>query len=283
MALQYHFHPKFGYSVTSMSHSRGSPMSVELAYQDQYAIITLNRVKSFNAINFNMLKNLNNILNELEGVDIRGLAFIGAGDRSFCSGADINELNGPSMMELKRAMEFGQHTFDRLYRFKVPTLAIINGFAFGGGLELAMACMLRVATPNAKMGLPEIKLGAVPGYGGTQRLPRLVGEGRALEMIMSGRAIEAEEAERIGLVNRIVARDGGDPLDAGLIYLSEFSGHSMPVLGFVREAVQRALDMPISEGLRIEADLNTQSFQTEDVREGLSAYLDKRPPVFNDR
>jgi enoyl-CoA hydratase len=123
----------------------------------------------------------------------------------------------------------------------------------------------------------------VPGYGGTQRLPRLIGEGRALDMVLTGRAVGAEEAERIGLVNRIVGADGTDPLTAGLAYLSEITQFSLPAIGFAREAVQRALDLPVTEGLKIEADLNTLSFQTTDATEGLSAFLEKREPVFKDR
>ena len=136
-----------------------------------------------------------------------------------------------------------------------------------------------IATPNAKMGLPEIKLGLIPGYGGTQRLPRLIGEGRALELIMTGRTVEAEEAERIGLVSRIVE---GDALEAGMAFAREFTGYSLPVLGFARDAVKRALDLPVYEGLKVEADLNTMSFQTEDSVEGTAAFLAKRKPEFKD-
>ena len=135
----------------------------------------------------------------------------------------------------------------------MPSVAIINGYAFGGGLELALACTFRLATRNAKMGLPEIKLGLIPGYGGTQRLPRAVGEARALEMILTGRTVDAEEADRIGLVNRLI---DGDPVAAGIAFAREFSGYSLPVLGLAREAVGRALDTPLNEGLGIEADLS---------------------------
>jgi enoyl-CoA hydratase len=161
----------------------------------------------------------------------------------------------------------------------MPSVVIINGYAFGGGLELALACTFRIATRNAKMGQPEIKLGLIPGYGGTQRLPRVVGEARALEMIMTGRTVDAEEAHRIGLVNRLI---DGDVLAQGIAFAREFSAYSLPVLGFAREAVTRALDNPVGEGLRIEADLSTLAFRTEDAAEGMDAFIAKRKPRFKD-
>ena len=143
-----------------------------------------------------------------------------------------------------------------------------------------MACTFRVATPKAKMGLPEIKLGLIPGYGGTQRLPRLVGEARALEMIMSGKTIDAAEAERIGLVNRVV--ESADPIAIGCEYAEQFIGFSRGAQLFAREAIQRALAVPLAEGLRIEADLSTLAYQTADAREGMQAFIDKRAPNFKD-
>jgi enoyl-CoA hydratase len=136
-----------------------------------------------------------------------------------------------------------------------------------------------MATRNARMALPEIKLGLIPGSGGTQRLPRVIGEARALDMILTGRTVEAEEAHRIGLVNRLV---DGDPIEAGIAYAREFAGYSLPVLGFAREAVTRALATPLAEGLRIEADLSTLAFQTNDAVEGMSAFVQKRKPAFGD-
>jgi enoyl-CoA hydratase len=162
----------------------------------------------------------------------------------------------------------------------MPSVAIINGYAFGGGLELALACTFRLATPNAKMALPEVKLGLIPGYGGTQRLPRLIGEARALEMILTGKAIDATTALSWNLISRIL---DGEPLAGGIAFAREFSGYSLPVLGFAREAVMRALDTPIHEGLKIEADLSTLAFQTGDAAEGMAAFLEKRKPAVKDR
>ena len=254
-------------------------MPVELTRRDEFAVITLNRPKALNALSFQIVRDIGATLSEVAESDARALLFIGAGDKAFCAGADINELAGRSLAETRRGAEAGQRTFARLDTFPIPSVAVINGYAFGGGLELASACTFRVATPNAKMGLPEIKLGLIPGYGGTQRLPRLVGEGRALEIVMTGRTVEAEEAERIGLVNRIVE---GDPLEAAMAFAREFTCYSLPVLSLARDAVKRARDLPVYEGLKVEADLNTLSFQTEDSVEGTQAFLAKRKPDFKD-
>jgi enoyl-CoA hydratase len=162
----------------------------------------------------------------------------------------------------------------------MPSVAIVNGFAFGGGLELALACTFRLAAPNAKLGLPEIKLGLIPGYGGTQRLPRMIGEARALEMIVTGKTIDAPTALAWGLISRIAE---GDPLAQGIAFAREFSVFSLPVLGFAREAVTRALDIALHDGLKIEADLSTLAFGTRDAEEGVAAFLDKRKPKFEDR
>jgi enoyl-CoA hydratase len=254
-------------------------MPVELSRHDEFAVITLNRPEALNALSFQIVRDIGAALSEVAESDARAVLFIGAGDRAFCAGADINELANRSMVAQKRGAEAGQNTFARLDTFPIPSVAIINGYAFGGGFELASACTFRLATASAKMGLPEIKLGLVPGYGGTQRLPRLVGEARALEIIMTGRTVDAQEAVRIGMVNRLIE---GDPLEAGIAFAREFTCYSLPVLNLAREAVKRALDTPVSEGLKIEADLSTLSFQTQDSEEGTAAFLEKRKPDFKD-
>jgi enoyl-CoA hydratase len=183
------------------------------------------------------------------------------------------------MADCKRGAELGQATFARIERLPFPSVAAINGFAFGGGLELALASTFRVAVRSAKLGLPEIKLGLIPGYGGTQRLPRLIGEARALEMILLGRTVTAEEAERIGLVHRLV---DGAAVDGALALVREFSSYSLLALGLARDAVMRALDVPVHEGLKIEADLSTLAFITADAEEGMAAFTEKRKAVFKD-
>jgi enoyl-CoA hydratase len=242
--------------------------------------LTLNRPDALNALSFALLEELSRTFDRVAHSDARALLVTGAGPKAFCAGADIKELTGRSLVEQKRGAEFGQAVFAKLDRLPIPSVAVINGYAFGGGLELALACTFRIAARNAKMGLPEIKLGLVPGYGGTQRLPRAVGVARALELVMTGRTADAEEALRIGLVNRLI---DGDPVQAGIAFAREFSQHSLPVLGFAREAVTRALDTPLDEGLKIEADLSTLAYRTEDAAEGMAAFIEKRKPAFRDK
>ncbi len=255
-------------------------MVVELTRVEEFALVTLNRPEALNALNADVLAGLARAFDEVERGDARALLITGAGDRAFCAGADIKELRGRTMMGHRQALETGQQLFRRLDRFRVPSVAIVNGYAFGGGLELALACTFRLATPNARLGLPEIKLGMVPGYGGTQRLPRIVGEARALEMVMTGRPVDAQEALRIGLVHRVLE---GDRLEGAKAFAREFSGYGLPVLRFAREAVQRALTTTLDEGLKLEGDLGTLAFLTEDAREGMSAFVEKRPARFRDR
>ncbi|WP_298960069.1 enoyl-CoA hydratase-related protein [uncultured Methylobacterium sp.] len=254
-------------------------MSVVLTRRDEFALLTLDRQEALNALSFAILDDIGRALDEVASWPVRALIVTGAGPKAFCAGADIKELRGRSLVEQKRGAERGQAVFETLARLPVASVAAINGFAFGGGLELALACTFRLASPNARMGLPEIKLGLIPGYGGTQRLPRVVGEARALEMILTGRTVTAQEAERIGLVNRLIE---GDPVEAAVAFAREFSGFSLPVLGFAREAVTRALDTPVREGLRIEADLSTLAFRTRDAEEGMAAFSEKRKAGFRD-
>jgi enoyl-CoA hydratase len=254
-------------------------MPVELAFRDDCAVMTLNRPDALNALSFGVVGEIAATFDRVAKSKARALIIIGAGTKAFCAGADIKELSGRGMAEDKRAVENGQAIFARLDTFPIPSVAVINGYAFGGGLELALACTFRLATANAKMALPEIKLGLIPGYGGTQRLPRIVGEARALDMILTGRTVDAAEAERIGLVSRIV---DGDPAEAGIAYARGFTGYSLPVLGFARGAVQRALTVSLQDGLKIEADLSTLAYRTADSAEGIAAFVEKRPPRFRD-
>jgi enoyl-CoA hydratase len=255
-------------------------MAIELSRIEEFALITINRPDALNALSISLIGDLSARFDEVAKSDARALIITGAGTKAFCAGADIKELQGRGMMAQKQGGEFGQATFAKLDTLPMPSVAVINGYAFGGGMELALACTFRLAAKNAKMGTPEVKLGLIPGYGGTQRLPRVVGEARALEMVMTGRTVDAEEAYRIGLVNRIVE---GDAVAAGVAFAREFSGHSLPVLQFARDAVKRANDTPLNEGLKIETDLATLAFQTEDAHEGMTAFAEKRKAVFKDR
>lgn len=254
-------------------------MAVRLEIRDEFAIMTLDRQEALNALSFGIIEEISGAIDEVQGSDARAMIITGAGERAFCAGADIKELIGRDWMSNRGGAEFGQGVFARLARLPMASVAVINGYAFGGGLELALACTFRVAAPSAKLGLPEIKLGLIPGYGGTQRLPRIIGEARALEMIMTGRAVDAVEAERIGLVNRVLE---GDPLEAGITFAREFTGYGLPALALARDAVTRALDLPVAEGLKVEADLSTIAFGSRDAAEGLQAFIDKRKPDFKD-
>jgi len=254
-------------------------MSVDLTYRDRTAILTLSRADALNALNFGMIESISEALDAVARSDARALVITGAGDRAFCAGADITELTGRTLLAQKAGAELGQRVFSKLDTLPIPSIAAISGFALGGGCELALSCSFRLATPRARFGLPEVKLGLIPGYGGTQRLPRLVGESRALEIILTGRMVGAEEALAIGLVNRLVE---GDLLEAAVAFAVELGGFSLVASGLAREAVRRSMDCPLHEGLQTEADLSTLAYQTADANEGMAAFLDKRPPVFKD-
>lgn len=255
-------------------------MSVELTREQDFAVITLNRPAALNALTFGILHDIGAAIDASASMPgVRALLITGAGDKAFCAGADIKELRNRSLVEQKRGSELGQFVFAKLDALPIASIALVNGYAFGGGFELALACTFRLAAPNAVFGLPEIKLGLIPGYGGTQRLPRLIGEARALELIMTARRVDAFEAERIGLVSKIVE---GNMMEGGISYAKTFTRYSLPALEFARRAVQRAGDVTLVEGLRIEADLSTLAYRMRDAEEGMAAFEEKRKPEFSD-
>jgi len=255
-------------------------MTVELNRAEEFAVLTLNRPERLNALSYETIRDIAQAFDEVERSDARAIIITGKGERAFCAGADINEIPGRSIGEELGGTRLGQETFARLDRFAVPSIALVNGYALGGGCELAMACTFRLATANARFGLPEVKLGLVPGYGGTQRLPRLIGLSRALEIMMTGRQIDAHEAVAIGLVSRIVQKND---IDEALNFGREFSRHSLLALRLIRDAAQRGLNVSLTEGLKIEADLSTLSMESKDGKEGLAAFIEKRPARFTDR
>ena len=252
---------------------------IEITYDEEFAVLTIRRPQALNALSFELIGQIGECIRHAGRSEARALIITGEGEKAFCAGADIKELQQRGLAAQREGAELGQAVFAQLDRLPIPSIALVNGFAFGGGCEIALACTLRIAMPNAKFGLPEVKLGLIPGYGGTQRLPRLVGQGRALEMVMTGRTVNAEEALAMGLVNRIVQAPG---LAAAKAYAREFSGHGLRALQFAREAVQRAADVPLHEGLRIEADLSTMAYRTRDAEEGMQAFVEKRMAEFRD-
>jgi len=255
-------------------------MPIQTNVEGQIAYVKLNRPEALNALSFGLLQDLSDAFDEVAASDARALVITGHGDKAFCAGADIPELMDRDLVAQRDGALFGQATFAKLDRLRVPSIAVIHGYAFGAGLELAMACTFRIATAKAKVGLPEIKLGLIPGYGGSQRLPRLVGPARALDIILSGRTVGAEESERIGLVNAIV--EGDDPQALGAQYAERYTGFSLCASSFARDAVRRAMEVDLAEGLRVEADLSTLAYRTGDAEEGMRAFVDKRPAKFKD-
>jgi enoyl-CoA hydratase len=255
-------------------------LNIELKIEQGLAILTLNRPQALNALSFALIAEISAALGTIAVSDARALIITGAGERAFCAGADIKELTGRTLADQQRGSQLGQAAFAKLDELPIPSIALVNGYAFGGGCELALACTFRLATGNAKFGLPEIKLGLIPGYGGTQRLPRLIGEARAMEIILTGRTVGAEEALRIGLVNRLVEAPA---LDAATGFCRELTGFSKVVARFARAAVQRSGSTTLPEGLRAEVDLSTLAFQTRDAAEGMQAFVEKRAPRFEDR
>jgi len=250
--------------------------------KDGLATITLNRPDALNALSFEVIRALSDSIDRVIQSNVRAVIITGSGDKAFCAGADIKELKNRSSEQQRHDATSGQLVFERIARLPVPSIALVNGYAFGGGLELALACTFRLALTDAKFGLPEIKLGLIPGYGGTQRLPRLIGEGRAMEMILTGRTVDAQEALSIGLVHRII--DAAENVDDAVCqFAAAFTCYSRPVVALARDAVACASDLSIDDGLRAEANLVTLAFQTEDADEGMTAFEQKRKPVFKDR
>lgn len=244
--------------------------------------ITINRPKVLNALNGQTLDELSAAL-EAAAADeaVRAITITGAGDKAFVAGADINELAVQTPVSGREHARRGQALFDRIERLGKPVIAAVNGFALGGGCELAMACTLRIAADTARFGQPEVNLGLIPGYAGTQRLPRLVGRGRALEMLLVGQPISADEAWRIGLVNRVVpAAD----LQAETRALASVLAAKAPIaVRYILDAVARGLDMSLADGQDYEATLFGLVSTSEDMREGTQAFLEKRKAEFTGR
>jgi enoyl-CoA hydratase len=256
--------------------------TILLDRDDGLAIITINRPDKLNALNAETIRALDAVVREVRDDEaIRAVILTGSGEKAFVAGADIAELAQMGPIDGVQVSRDGQQTFRMLEALPKPVIAAVNGFALGGGLELAMACHVRIASSRAKFGLPEVKLGIIPGYGGTTRLPRLVGRGRALELIMTGDMIDAGEAYRIGLVNRIEEPDA--LLDAARGMARKMMANGPVALALAIEAVDRGMSTSIDDAQILESRLFGLLASTEDMREGMNAFLEKRKAEFRNR
>lgn len=246
-----------------------------LEVENGIALLTINRPKALNALNSETLSELNTCLAELEGnEDVKVVILTGSGPKSFVAGADISEMVNATPAEGRKMGLLAREAFGRLENMPQVTIAAVNGFALGGGCEISMACDIRVASENAKFGQPECGLGILPGFGGTQRLPRLVGKGRAKELIFTCDMITADEAYRIGLANHVV------PQDQLIDYCKAMAGRIMKngpfAVTLAKQAINTGMDTDLDSGLKLEANLFGLSFSTADKKEGMTAFLEKR-------
>jgi len=243
------------------------------------AKITFNRPKVLNAMNYEVMSELSCALYECDQNEkVRALVLTGAGDKAFVAGADIAEMQNATSVEIMKLMELGQNTLRFLETMAKPSIAAINGFALGGGVEIAMACDIRIAAENARFGQPEILIGVLPGWGGTQRLARLVGMGRAKELILTGVQIDAARAYEMGLVNKVVPAAQLMDEAAGLAKkITTLPGFALKM---AKNAINFGIDMPLDGGLKLELSCISQCFSTRDQKEGMAAFLEKRKPTF---
>jgi enoyl-CoA hydratase/carnithine racemase len=250
--------------------------------RDGIAYVTVNRPKVLNALNTPTWADLREAFEDArDDAAVRGVILTGAGDKAFIAGADIGELANVAAFEAEQASRFGQGVLDLIENLGKPVIAAVNGFALGGGCETAMACTLRFAVEAAKFGQPEVTLGLVPGGGGTQRLPRLVGKGRALRLILSGEMIDAQEAHRIGLVDEVVPAT--DLIARAEAILKRIAANAPIAVKFALEAANKGMETSQSEGLLLEASYFGLCAATDDKKEGTTAFLEKRPPQFHGR
>jgi enoyl-CoA hydratase len=250
--------------------------------EDGIAVVTVSRPAKLNALNGRTLEELDACFASLASDDgVKGVILTGAGEKAFVAGADIEELAGLDADAGRALSERGHRVFDRIEWLGKPVVAAVNGFALGGGCELALACHVRIASENASLGTPEVKLGLICGYGGTQRLPRLIGRGAALEILLTGERVSAQEALRVGLVNRVVPRE--ELLAAARSLLRQMIVNGPLALRATLEAVHGGADRPLAEAQDSEAQLFGELCASQDAREGTRAFLEKRAPRFEGR
>ena len=252
---------------------------IQLEQKDGVAVVRLNRPEKLNSLTGEMIRSLSDLFRGFSAdSSLRAVILTGAGEKVFCVGTDIGELADGSEAEALNISQRGQALCDLIERSPVPVIAAINGLAVGGGCELALACHIRLATANASFSLPETRLGIMPGYGGTQRMPREVGTSRALEIMLGGRQISSADAERLGLINRVV--EATSLLQEAQSLAQDIAGLAPLAIRACLESVRVGLELPLDEGLAVEARLFAALFETADMREGTRAFLEKRKPVF---
>jgi enoyl-CoA hydratase len=269
--------------------------NLQLDVQDRVATLSVNRPDKLNALNEQTIRELGQAMDEIAARDdVRGVILTGVGEKGFVAGADIAELAKMGPVNGIDVSRLGQRVFRQIELSRKPVIAAVNGFALGGGCELALACHLRIASENAQFGLPEVKLGIIPGYGGTLRLPRIVGKGRALELMLTAQFIKAEEAYRIGLVNKLVRRpeaaegqEAPSQKDALMaearLMMATIIANGPIALGLAIECTTRGMEMSLDDGLAMESNLFGLLAATDDMREGMNAFLEKRKAEFKGR
>lgn len=250
--------------------------------KDNIGVLTINRPDRLNAISNQLTSELKRFLDEVEDDDsLRVLIITGAGDKAFVAGADIKELEERDALIGRKVSRLRQEVFSQIENLSIPAIAAVNGYALGGGLELALACSIRISSEKAQFGAPEVKLGIIPGDGGTQRLPRLVGLGRAMEMILTGDFIDAQEAFRIGLVNRVVPHE--ELMEKTMELAQKIAARPPLAVKYAKEAVSRSQEGDTASGYALESYLHALTCTTEDKKEGVAAFLEKRKGEFKGR
>jgi enoyl-CoA hydratase len=253
-----------------------------LDVEDRVAVLSVNRPDKLNALNEQTIRELGEAVDEItRRDDVGGVILTGVGEKAFVAGADIAELATMGPVDGIDVSRLGQQVFRRIELSRKPVIAAVNGFALGGGCELALACHLRIASENAQFGLPEVKLGIIPGYGGTLRLPRIVGKGRALELMLTAQFIKADEAYRIGLANRVVPQ--AELMDTARKTMQTILSNGPVAVGLAIECTTRGMEMSVDDGLALESNLFGLLAATQDMREGMSAFLEKRKAAFTGR
>ncbi len=256
--------------------------NINISIQSHIATVTINQPKTLNSLNLTIMDEFEGLIDALlANQDVKVIIITGAGKRSFVAGGDIEAIQPLGPLEARNLVEKAQRIFNKIEFGPKIFIAAINGYALGGGCELALACDIRLAAEHAKIGLPEIRLGIIPGWGGTQRLPRLVGKGKAKELMLTGTMIEAQEAYTIGLVNHVY------PAEMLMIKAEslarEITNKSQFAVRLIKQAIDSGMEMPTDKALRYEAELFSLCFASEDQKEGMRAFLEKRPPVWKDR